>query len=322
MGLQFKMPARVARFIPVSALVFIVMPTIAVAQEVPAVPPLEQLLARDVQRFANQFAALYQRTPWTDRVAWGALIACSLLAVYTIIERTWALRRRRVMPKRFVNRLDERLEDGRLDRAKLLDLCEMNNCAAARVASAVASRWGRSSQDLERALNSAVRVETEELSRNIPTLRRVAILAPMLGLLGSLIIVGRLLQAQDPKIVVETWTTLLAQGLLPLTGGVLVAVLALISYDGLSIRVTKYTNRLEQLGTRLVDQIVMATPPPDPRRMLGAPVLSNKPHMTDLPPRREKVGEYDNYEEQPRRRTSGQRRRKPLDPIDLDDLDD
>lgn len=332
MSLCFKLPAGAWRTASFGTMALMAFPAAIYAADVPEAPPVQQLVMRDAQRLAAQFAALYQRTPWTDRVAWGALGACTLLAIFTIIERTWALRNRRVLPKRFVGRLDERLEDGRLDRSKLLDLCEMNSCAAARVAGAVASRWGRPSQDLERALTSAVRVETEELSRNIPTLRRVAILAPLLGLLGTLIIVGRLLQSQDPQIVRDTWTTLLAQGLLPLTGGVLVAVLALISYDGLSIRVAKYSSRLEQLGSRLVDQVVIATPPPEPRRMLEPPVLP-RPHIVDHPPRREKVREreydardhreYDAYDEKPRRRTAGgQRRNKPVDPIDLDELDD
>ena len=289
----------------------------AMAQEIPQAPPVQQLLLRDARQLADKFTALYQQTPWTDRVAWGALGACAVLAVLTIIERTWALRSGRVMPKRFVRRLEERLEDGRVERAKLLDLCELNASAVARVGSAVVSRWGRPTADLERALAGAVRVEAEELRRNVPTLRRVAVLAPMLGLLGSLLMIGRLLQAQNPATVQQDWTQLLAQGLLPLTGGVLVAVLALISYDGLSVRVAKYTSRLEQLGARLVDEIALATPPPEPKLMLESPTPVPRAHLGN-PMRREKLRDDYEYDE-PRPKS---RRRKPLEPIDLDELDD
>jgi len=244
------------------------------------------------------------------------LAACTVLAVLTIIERTWALRSGRVMPKRFVRRLEERLEDGRLDRAKMLDLCELNASAVARIGSAVVSRWGRPTADLERALTGAVRVEAEELRRNVPTLRRVAVLAPMLGLLGSLLMIGRLLQAQNPATLQQESTQLMAQGLLPLTGGVLVAVLALISYDGLSVRVAKYTSRLEQLGARLVDQIALATPPPEPKLMLESPAVP-RAHLGNSTRRERSRDEYEYEEPRPK-----SRRRKPLEPIDLDELDD
>ncbi|MFM7316579.1 MAG: MotA/TolQ/ExbB proton channel family protein [bacterium] len=309
------------------ALAITLFPNLLKAQEAPQAPPLQDLIVRDSKQFAAWAVELYGKTPWTDRVAWGALGAAGLLALLTIFERAWSLRNRRVLPRKFISRLEDRLEGGRLDRSKLTDLCEMHNCSAARVAGAVASRWGRPTADLERALNLAVRVESEDLMRNIPTLRRVAVLAPMLGLLGSLMMIGRLLQTHDAQLVEETWTSILAQGLLPLTGGVLIAVLSLISYDGLSIKVAKYTSRLEKLGSRLLDQIAIATPPPEPRRMLEPPALP-RPHMADFQPRPEKKKAYadadndDDEDYEPRRRSSsGRRRRKPSDPIDLDDMD-
>lgn len=315
-----KTPVKAMRSLLIAALALIAHTRGTLAQEAPQAPPLQQLIVRDANQFVARFAAIYQRTPWTDRVAWGALAACIVLAIVTTVERTWALRSRRIVPKRFVRRLEERLEDGRLDRAKLLDLCELNTSAAARVGAAVVSRWGRPTADLERALAGAVRVESEELQRNIPTLRRVAVMAPLLGLLGSLMMIGRLLQTQDTVTVQQNWTHLLAQGLFPLTGGVLIAVLALICYDGLSVRVSKYKSRLEQLGARLVDNIALATPPPEPKMILEAPTLP-KAHLGSI--RRDKVRESydrDSYDyEEPRPKSS--RKRKPIEPIDLDDLD-
>ena len=325
-GLTAMMFARLipSRMAPMATLLImagvVYMPS-ALADEVPQAPPLQELVLRDAQQMASRFLAIYQQTPWTDRVAWAALGACAALSIITVLERSWALRSRQIMPKRFLNRLEERLEDGRIDRTKLLDLCEMNPSAAARVGTAVVSRWGRSSVDLERALTSAVRVESEELGRNIPTLRRVAILAPMLGLLGSLLIIGRLLQLQDPSTVQTAWTGLLAQGLLPITGGVLIAVLALIAFDGLSVRVSKYRSRLELLGSRLVDQISLANPIPETRYALEPPIVP-RPH-TLQPPRRDKIRSRDDYDyEQNESRQRNTKRRKPLEPIDLDDLDD
>jgi hypothetical protein len=71
------------------------------------------------------------------------------------------------------------------------------------------------------------------------------------------------------------------------------------------------------LGAKLVDQIALATPPAEPRIMLESPNLP-RPHLNNSP-RCDKPRDRDDYEDS-RHRNS--RRRKPLEPIDLDELDD
>lgn len=288
------------------------------ADEPPAPPPLTQLVSRDMQEISGKLIQLYQATPWTDRVAWGAIGACAVLAVLTLLERTWSMRNRRILPRRFVSRLLERMEDGPVDRAKLIDLCELNDSAIARVAGAIVSRWGRPTADLERALNNGVRIEAEELQRNVPTLRRIAVLSPLIGLLGSLIMIGRLLSSQDAQEFQRQWTHQLAQGLFPLTAGVILAVLSLIAYDGLCVRVSKYVSRLEKIGNKLVDQVALATPPAEPRMMIEPPLMQHRPHL-GTGTRRD---DYDREPRQESRSRNGSRRRKSVEPIDLDDLDD
>ena len=74
-------------------------------------------------------------------------------------------------------------------------ICEMNPSPAARVALAAVRRWGRPAVDLERAVALTHRAEAECLRRNVGTLRRIAALAPLVGLLGTLLAIGRILAA-------------------------------------------------------------------------------------------------------------------------------
>ena len=94
-------------------------------------------------------------------------------------ERTLRLGRGRVLPEGFVGRFRDRLRDGKLDRGKASDLCEMNPSPASRVALAAIRRWGRPAADLERAVALARRVEVDRLRRNVGTLRRLAALCPV-----------------------------------------------------------------------------------------------------------------------------------------------
>jgi hypothetical protein len=142
-------------------------------------------------RLEGWLLAWYRRTPPPERATWGGLAACAGMGLVVLMERMVRLRRRRVMPSEFTARFLDRLHEGRLDCGQALDHCELNPSPAARVALAAVRRWGRPASDLERAVTLAHRVETERLRRNVGTLRRVAALAPLLGVLGTLFAVGR-----------------------------------------------------------------------------------------------------------------------------------
>ena len=105
------------------------------------------------------------------------------------------------------------------------------------------------------------------------TLRRIAALAPLIGLLGSLLAVGRVLAAiplagaaSAPAAVIANsgsaaWGPALAEALSPLILGLTVATLALVAYDSLVIRIERFSGALDRLGAETIDAIAMATQP-------------------------------------------------------------
>ncbi len=218
--------------------------------------------------------AWYHRTPPSDRVVWGGLVACAVLGVGVFLERLVRIRPRRVVPTDFTSRFLDRIHDGRLDCGGALDHCESNPSPAARVALAAVRRWGRPAADLERAVLLAQRVEGDRLRRNIGTFRRIAALAPLLGLLGTLFSLGRALEsAPTPRVdparaipmvtsVIETtaWGRELAGSLAPLTVGIIIAAMSLVAYDAFMIRVEKLAGALDRLGVETIDAIAMTAP--------------------------------------------------------------
>ncbi len=220
--------------------------------------------------FGRRAEIWYRQTPPADRITWGGLLACSVLGLGILAERSLRLRRNRVLPKRFVGRLRERLQEGQLDRGKGTDLCEMNPSPAARVVLAALRRWGRPTSDLERGVQLARQVEADRLRRNINTLRRIAALAPLLGLLGGLLSAGRSLSALGEAGAATSWGPAVANALGPLTAGVALAILALVAYDGFSGRVEKFSNDLDRLGAETIDAIGLATPAASPAPAVAA----------------------------------------------------
>ena len=174
-------------------------------------------------------------------MSWGGLFACAGLGLAVLFERAVRLRRWKIIPADFTARFLDRLHEGKLDGGKALDYCEMNPSPAARVALAAVRRWDRPVVDLERAVALTHRGEAERLRRNVGTLRRVAALAPLVGLLGTLLAVGRILTAipgagEAAAAAAEIgasssarWGPALAPALSPLILGLTIATLALIA---------------------------------------------------------------------------------------------
>ena len=241
-------------------------------------PTLDALMRRGEQ-FGRMAVEWYRQTPPVDRVTWGGLGACAVLGLLVMAERTLVLRRRRVTPGNFLKRFRERLQDGKLDRGKALDLCELNPSPAARVALAAVRRWGRPVADIERAVALASKVETDLLRRNVGTLRRIAAMSPLLGLLGTLIAAGRAMSVPG-----ASWGPALGNSLIPLTAGVALAILALVAYDGLVGRVEKLANAIDRLGAETVDAIAMSAP--------NEPTPVIHPHPRPIDPRRTMQGPF------------------------------
>ncbi|QEH37217.1 MotA/TolQ/ExbB proton channel family protein [Aquisphaera giovannonii] len=238
-----------------------------VAERRPQADPFDpNLLARQAARAFLAAASWYRTTPPGERMTWGGLSASAVLGAWVLLERLFRLRRKRIVPAEFAARFLDRLNEGRLDGGKALDYCEMNPSPAARVALAAVRRWGRPVADLERAVTLAGRVEADRLRRNVGTLRRIAVLAPLIGLLGSLLALGRVLAGD----VSATWGAGLASALTPLTLGVGLATLALVAYDALAVRIERLAGALDRLGAETIDAIAMARPSP-------APLLSVEP---------------------------------------------
>ncbi len=254
-----------------------------------------RVLTARLERAASWAMAWYRRTPAGDRVTWGGMGACIGLGLYIILERLVRLRRRKIMPAAFTARFLDRLHEGKLDCGQALDHCELNPSPAARVALAAVRRWGRPAADLERAVALAHRVETERLRRNVGTLRRIAVLSPLLGLLGTLFALGRALDGQaaipafgsGPSVsalVSPSWGPALAATLTPLSAAIVIATLSLVAYDALLTRIEKLAGLLDRLGAETIDAIALAAPISTPAMAFSA-VEQRSTHLKPEPAR-------------------------------------
>jgi len=190
------------------------------------------------------------------------MIVCSIVALGYFLDRWFSLRRGRIVPRDFVNRFVDRLGSGKLDRERALDLCKANDSPAARVFSQILLMWGEPAGQIRAAIGQAVGAEYIQLRRNIRVLNATASLAPLIGLLGTVVGIIESFEALGSKDVTSK-SAALAEGIglaLVMTAlGLIVAIASVTAYYYLLGKLDSSISALEQESVRVME-LVAAQP--------------------------------------------------------------
>lgn len=211
----------------------------------------------------------------TNPMIW-LLAICSIITVGYTLERFVALRRERVVPHDFVNRFVERLESGKLDRDRAAELCKANESPVARVFAHIVGYWGQPAVTIRQAIGYDAGGEVNDLKRNVRVLNGTATLAPLLGLLGTVIGMIQSFDALGGKVGPSKGETL-AQGislaLVSTAIGLAIAVVSVAAYYYLLNRVDLLVRELDEQARKVIDLVsseAIRTSTTDRRTNLGA----------------------------------------------------
>ena len=186
------------------------------------------------------------------------LVVCSVVAFGYFLERWAALRRGRVVPREFVNRFLDRLGTGKLDRERALDLCKANDSPAARVFGQILMMWGEPAGQIRTGISQAIGMEYMTLKRNIRVLNATATLAPLMGLLGTVVGIIESFNALGGRNV-PSKSAALAEGIglaLVMTAlGLGVAIFSVAAYYYLLGKLDAMMVSLEQESVRVMEVI-------------------------------------------------------------------
>ena len=186
------------------------------------------------------------------------LLLCSIVALGYALERLVALRRERVIPRDFVTRFLERLAAGKLDRDRAAELCRANDSAMARVFAVVIGYWGQPGGTIRQAVGYDAAGEVTDLKRNIRVLNGTATLAPLLGLLGTVIgmiqsfdaLGGRVGTAKGEALAHGISLALVATAL-----GLAIAVVSVTAYYFLLNKVDVLVRELDDNARKAIDLV-------------------------------------------------------------------
>ena len=111
------------------------------------------------------------------------LLALSILGVTVILWRWWALRQATTGIAAFMKDLRGKLVDKDVQGA--IAVCERHRGPVASIVKAGLLRYGRPKDQVEMSLQDASAHELSHLERGLPVLATVAMVAPLLGFLGT-----------------------------------------------------------------------------------------------------------------------------------------
>lgn len=183
------------------------------------------------------------------------IIICSLAGLGLVLERLWALRRGRVIPRYFLVSVSNLLDRRQYDEVAFLS--QEGQSAAARLVSLALKLAGRRRVIFKDSMEEAGRREAADLTAHLGALHLVASISPLLGLLGTV------------SGMINAFSSIAAQGvgnpgllaggiseaLLTTAAGLCVAIPALVTHRALLSRAESLTAELEDLSSDLLEAL-------------------------------------------------------------------
>lgn len=182
-------------------------------------------------------------------------VAASVIALWCGIERLVLLRRRRVIPRTFVDRFLQHLRTGRMDKPNAIAVCQQDGSPMADVFLHGVRKWGKPSVEVEQAVIDGGERQVAILRKRLRVLNGVATLCPLIGLLGT--VFGMIESFNDiarsnAMGQAEQLAGGIAMALLTTAAGLMIAIPSLAAYMYLAGRVDALVVEMDRLGQELV----------------------------------------------------------------------
>ena len=183
------------------------------------------------------------------------ILLCSILALAIILERSWALRQTHVMPGGLLAKVRAWLQQDAVDADRLDAL--RNSSKLGQILAAGLSPHCQTLDERKMAIEDAGRRGAVELERFLAALGTIAMISPLLGLLGT---VWGLIVVFDQI----TTTGLgqpsdlaggIAQALITTAAGLTVAIPAVIFHRYFQRKVSVLVSQMETMAHQLMDML-------------------------------------------------------------------
>ena len=182
------------------------------------------------------------------------IMACSVIALAVTLERLWRFRRAQTNSREFMDSMRAVLRQNRMQEAVVL--CDETDAPIARIVKAGVLKHDRSKSDIREAIQDAGRLEVPRLERYLGALATCTTVAPLLGLLGTvmgMIKCFAVIMHKSGQVNPADLASGIGNALVTTAAGLTVAIPALIAYNYLVSRVESLVLEMEVGSSELVE---------------------------------------------------------------------
>lgn len=183
------------------------------------------------------------------------LLVASVTALAVILERAWTLRASRIAPPGLLAEILAQLQAGELKGEALKHLQAGSPLGTLLAAGLINARHGR--EIMKEAIENAATPVVHELERYLSLLGTIAMISPLLGLLGTTIgIIDAFMVVtaggiSDPAALAGG----ISKALVTTASGICIAIPAMIMHRYYNRHIQSLTVHMEQQAVRLVDML-------------------------------------------------------------------
>lgn len=192
------------------------------------------------------------------------LLLLSIVALGIIAERYWTLRRSAVLPPRLGEEVRQWVRTHRMDKDQITKL--RRNSPLGAVLAAVVAHKHRARDVVREKVEEVGRQQVHELGRFLNTLGTIAIISPLMGLLGTVFGLIRMFLVITSVGIGDAnkLSGGIGEALVATAGGLTVAIIAYIAHRALKGRIQNFAVAMEAEAAHLIDVFEHAEAAPVP----------------------------------------------------------
>lgn len=185
--------------------------------------------------------------------------ACSLVSFTIFIERMIQLRRAEIDTNRFIISLRQVIKEGNIVEA--IQLCEGTGGTIANIIKAGLTKHHREQERIENAMEISGLIEIAQLEKNAKILSVIAHIAPLVGLLGT--VLGFIQAFGEMRLsgLVDISATRLGEAmeyaLVSTAAGLVVAIPSVLAYNYIVSRVEGFVLEIQTTSAEIVDLLLL-----------------------------------------------------------------
>jgi biopolymer transport protein ExbB len=181
------------------------------------------------------------------------IVLLLFMAIYFFFERLITVSKASKIDRNFMNQIQDLVQQGNIAGAR--SLCKNSDFPVARMLDKGLKKIGRPIDDIEKALESAGKIEVYKLEKNLSILGTIAGVAPMLGFIGTILGVITIFVdiAAKNTIDIGTISTGLYQKLISSASGLVVGIVAHLGYHYLLLRIDKEIFKMEATAIEFLE---------------------------------------------------------------------